>query len=90
MNRFPRVCLLSLLSAALLAVVASTAQAEVSEIRVGKIYGIAFLPLYMMQDRQILEKYLKAAGLNTKVSWATFSNGAIMNDALLAGLPPTT
>lgn len=24
-------------------------------------------------------------GLNTKVSWATFSNGAIMNDALLAG-----
>ncbi len=61
------------------------ARAEVSEVRIGRIYGIAFLPLYMMQDRQILEKHLKAAGLNAKVSWSTFSNGAIMNDALLAG-----
>src|ERR1043166_1396357 len=83
MKRWSEIALALLMTASLLA--PGMAGAEVAEVRVGKIYGIAFLPLYMMQDRQLLEKHLKAAGLDTKVSWATYSNGAVMNDSLLAG-----
>jgi hypothetical protein len=65
---------------------AATARAEVSEVKIAPSYGIAYLPLVVMEQNRLLEKHAKAAGLgDIKVSWVTISGGAGMNDALLSG-----
>ena len=68
---------------ALLAV-APFAQAEMTEIKVAKQYGISYLPLMLMEDQKLIEKYAKAAGVDVSVGWATFAGGNVMNDALLS------
>jgi sulfonate transport system substrate-binding protein len=75
-----RVCIL--LSVALAC--ASTAFAEVSELKVAKQYGISYLPLMLMEDGKLIEKHAKAAGVDVTVTWATFAGGNVMNDALLS------
>jgi NitT/TauT family transport system substrate-binding protein len=61
------------------------ARAEMAEIKVAKQYGIGYLPLMLMEDGGLIEKHAKAAGVEVKVSWATFAGGNVMNDALLSG-----
>jgi NitT/TauT family transport system substrate-binding protein len=76
---------LALAFALALAVVAQPARAEMSEIHVAQEYGISYLPLMIMQDRHLIEKHAKAAGVEVKVGWAKFAGGNVMNDALLSG-----
>ncbi len=62
------------------------ARAEVSEVKIAPSYGIAYLPLVVMEQNRLLEKHAKAAGLgDIKVTWVTISGGSGMNDALLSG-----
>jgi NitT/TauT family transport system substrate-binding protein len=56
----------------------------VAEIKVAKQYGISYLPLMLMEDQKLIEKYAKAAGTDVSVGWATFAGGNVMNDALLS------
>ena len=77
-----------LLAGALLAWQASggVARAEMSEITLAQQYGLAFLPLMVMEHQQLLEKHLRAEGLgDVKVRWIKVASGAMMNDALLGG-----
>jgi len=60
------------------------AWAELAEIKVAKQYGIGYLPLMLMEDGKLIEKYAKASGLDVTVTWATFAGGNVMNDALLS------
>jgi NitT/TauT family transport system substrate-binding protein len=60
------------------------ASAEMSELKVAKQYGISYLPLMLMEDQKLIEKYAKANGLDVTVGWATFAGGNVMNDALLS------
>ena len=76
-----RACLL--LAATLIALPA-IAWAELSEIKVAKQYGISYLPLMLMEDGKLIEKHARAAGIEVKVTWATFAGGNVMNDALLS------
>jgi len=64
---------------------ASPARAEVTEVRLARQFGIASVPVMVMQHQKLLEKHLKAAGLPTTVEWKQFSGGSTMNDALLSG-----
>src|SRR5258708_26716269 len=58
---------------------------EVREIRIAKQFGISYLPITVMEAERLVEKHAKAAGLGeVKVTWAQFSSGAPMNDALLS------
>jgi NitT/TauT family transport system substrate-binding protein len=77
-------CLAALLCAASLCASAPLARAERTEIAVAKQYGISYLPLMLMEDGNLIEKHAKAAGLEVKVTWATFAGGNVMNDALLS------
>jgi NitT/TauT family transport system substrate-binding protein len=72
------------LSAAL-ALAAFAVRAEMSEINVAQQYGIGYLPLMLMEEQKLVEKYAKAAGVDVKVNWAKFAGGNVMNDALLSG-----
>lgn len=61
------------------------AYAEMGEIHVSRQYGISYLPLMIMEDRKLIEKHAKAAGIDVTVDWSKFASGAVMNDALLSG-----
>jgi NitT/TauT family transport system substrate-binding protein len=76
-----RACVM--LIAALL-VLSSTARAELAELKVAKQYGISYLPLMLMEDGKLIEKYAKAAGLDVTVTWATFAGSNVMIDAVLS------
>jgi NitT/TauT family transport system substrate-binding protein len=68
---------------ALLAGLPAAAQAE-GTIRIAEQFGIGYLPLQMMRDRELIEKHGAEAGLDIAVEWATFSGGQAMNEALLS------
>lgn len=56
------------------------------EIRVARQYGIAYIPLMLMQDRKLIEKHAAKLGVSdVRVTWQQFTGGAVMNDALLSG-----
>ena len=62
-----------------------SAQAEVSEIAVAQQYGVAFLPLMIMQEDKLIEKHATAAGLkDLKVTWAKVAGPSAMNDGLIS------
>ena len=71
--------------AAALAFIPVSVRAEMSEINVAQQYGIAYLPLMLMEEQKLIEKHAKAAGADVKVTWAKFAGGNVMNDALLSG-----
>jgi len=69
-----------------LALLANSARAEVSELRVAIQPGISYLSLMIMQDRKLIENHAEKAGIkDLKVTWSTFAGGNVMNDALLSG-----
>lgn len=73
---------LSLLGALALPV---AAQAE-GQISIAQQFGIGYLLLHVVKDRQLIEKHAKAQGLDEiKVDWRTISGATAMNEALLAG-----
>jgi NitT/TauT family transport system substrate-binding protein len=48
--------------------------------------GVGFLPLFVMRDRQLVEKHAREAGLTElTVRWIDLGGPAVMNDALLSG-----
>ncbi len=64
----------------------STARAEVAELRITKQPSIIYLPLVVMEQNRLVEKYARAAGLGEiKVQWITFNSGGASTDALLSG-----
>jgi NitT/TauT family transport system substrate-binding protein len=61
-------------------------RAEVSELRVTRQLGLGYLQLYVTEDRKLIEKYAKAAGLgDVKVTYLPLGSPATINDAILSG-----
>jgi NitT/TauT family transport system substrate-binding protein len=81
-----KLCLVALL-AALPGCNKGPAQGEVSEVRIPTgAGGVGFLPLLVMEKRQLIEKHAKAAGIDhLRVRWINIGGPAVMNDALLSG-----
>ena len=72
------------LVAALLATPASAQQAR--EIKVTRQPSIIYMPTYVMEQQQLIEKHAAALGvLGLKVEWLVFAGGGSATDALLAG-----
>jgi len=62
------------------------ARAEVSELVVAQQYGVAFLPLMIMEREELVEKHAKAAGIDgLKTNWVKVAGPSVMNDGLLSG-----
>lgn len=59
---------------------------EVKELRIGRQIGLGYLPLYIMQDKKLIEKYAKQEGLgDVKVTYKPLASPAVINDSLLSG-----
>ena len=54
-------------------------------IRIADQFGVGYLPLHVIRDRDLLAKHGRAAGLELTAEWVKLSGGAAMNDALLSG-----
>ena len=65
---------------------AAAAQAEVTEVRMSKQFGLPYLPMIVIEAQQLIEKNAKAAGLgDVKTTWTQRAGPAAELDALLAG-----
>jgi len=73
------------LSAALLLAASPHAKAEVNELVIAQQYGVSFLPIMVMQNKNLVEKHAAAAGLkDLKTKWASVAGPAAMNDGLIS------
>ena len=62
------------------------ARAEVAEVRLGKQFGLGYLPMIVIESQKLIEKNAKAAGLgDMKVQWLQHAGPNIQLDALIAG-----
>ncbi len=83
LKRLTLLCASVLLLAAGLA---APANAEVSELRIGKQYGLPYLQLIIMEEQKLIEKHAQRAGLGgLTVVWATMGGPAALNDGLISG-----
>jgi len=63
-----------------------TAHAEVKQIHIVRQIGLGYLPLYVAQDRRLIEKHAVAAGLGeVAVSYQPLATSTMINSAVLAG-----
>ena len=75
----------SLAAAVALAAFVTTVQAEPRVVRIAKQYGIAYIPLTIMQEQKLLESEGKKLGLDLTTEWVRFTGGPPMNEALISG-----
>ncbi|HMN14403.1 MAG TPA: ABC transporter substrate-binding protein [Bellilinea sp.] len=70
----------------LIMTLAMTAHAEMNEITIAQQHGIGYLPLMIMEDKNLLEKYANNEGLSEiKINWRKFAGSNVANEALLSG-----
>jgi len=59
---------------------------EARELRLAQQYGISYLPLTVIRQQRLIERFAKDGGLGeVKVGWYQFSSATGMNDALFSG-----
>jgi NitT/TauT family transport system substrate-binding protein len=71
-------------SAALPALI-SRASGKTAQLRIAYQPGLNYLPLMVLESEKLIEAHLQRNNLTAEISWLTFSSGAPMNDAMLAG-----
>ena len=70
----------------LLASIVIPARAEQSEVTIAQQYGVAFLPLMVMERDKLLEKHARAAGLGeVSATWVKVAGPSVMNDGVVSG-----
>lgn len=63
----------------------SFSRADTGEIRIAKQYGLAYLPLIVMESEKLFEKHAAELGIATKPVYTTLGNNTAVNEALLSG-----
>jgi NitT/TauT family transport system substrate-binding protein len=61
-------------------------RAETSEVRFAQLYGLTYLPAYVVYEEKLIEKHAVRLGIPApKVTINKLSSGPVANDALLSG-----
>ena len=59
---------------------------QATSVRLGKQYGLPYLPQMVMESHKLIEKHAAALGIPTlQVGWVTLGGPGALNDALLSG-----
>lgn len=75
----------SLLAVCAAAIVGTAPAAAQTSVKIGIGFGFAFLPMYIADQLDLVEKYAKAEGLTLTANYERFSGSAAMGDAVLSG-----
>jgi sulfonate transport system substrate-binding protein len=75
----------SLIAALVVLAGPSVARAEVTEVTIAQQFGVAFLPLMLMERDGLVEKHAKALGIELKTNWQKVAGPSVINDGLLSG-----
>ena len=63
-----------------------SSSAIAATVRIAKQYGVGYLPMIVMQNRHLVERFAQKEGVNgVNVKWATVGGGATATSALLSG-----
>jgi len=85
-THMPRICAAATVALTLATGGPGVANAEVSEVRIVAQNGSNYLPLFVMQGQQLVEKQLAAKGLaSTTVAWTKLAGPSAIIDSFLAG-----
>lgn len=63
----------------------ASAGAQTQTVRIAKQFGISYLPLTIMEQKQLIEEHGKKLGLDLKTEWIQFTGGPPMNEAIISG-----
>lgn len=78
--------LASCVAAAFLVLFAGPSAAEVSELRIGKQYGLPYIQFVIMEDQQLVAKHAKLQGLNDlQVTWTTLGGPTALTEGIATG-----
>ncbi len=75
----------ALLAALALPAFTVPARAEMGEITIAEQYGVAMLPLMVMQHDKLVEKRAEAAGIPLAIKYVSVAGPSVMNDGLVSG-----
>jgi len=84
-ERFRPARLAALVALAVLAFAPASARAETKTVRIAKQFGISYLPLTVMEEKNLLQEHGRKLGLDIKTEWVQFVSGAPMNEAIISG-----
>lgn len=63
-----------------------SSRAETPTVRIAQQFGISYLPLMVIKEQRLIERFAREGGLpEPEVTWTQFSGGSAMNDALISG-----
>src|ERR1043166_5779042 len=63
----------------------AVAAAEVNQVKIGRAVSVGYLPIMVMEERKLMEKHARAAGLgDITVEYVSMTGGTQLNDALLS------
>ena len=77
--------LLRILILLIVAGLAVPARAETDKLRIGLQYGLPYMQLVILQDRDFIGARAKEAGIDLKAEFVTVSGPAVLNDSLISG-----
>jgi NitT/TauT family transport system substrate-binding protein len=77
--------LLAGLALALTIAAPAPASAEVTELRISRQPGLAYLPLMVIEEDKLVEKEAKKRGVDLRVDWIKLNGGGASVDTLLSG-----
>jgi NitT/TauT family transport system substrate-binding protein len=84
-EKFLRIRLVAAFAAAILALTPAAARAQTKTVRIAKQFGISYLPLTVMEEKNLLEEHGRKLGLDLKAEWVQFVSGTPMNEAIISG-----
>jgi NitT/TauT family transport system substrate-binding protein len=76
---------LTLVAGAISTLVSVPARADSDELRIAKQYGLAYLPLIVMENQKLYEKRAAELGISTKPVFTTLGNNTAVNESLISG-----
>ena len=62
------------------------ARAETGEVRIAQLFGVTYLPAYVVYEKQLIQKHAQRLGIPApKVTPQKLTSGPVANDALISG-----
>jgi NitT/TauT family transport system substrate-binding protein len=64
----------------------ASARAETADVRIAQLYGLTYLPAYIVYEKELIQKHAVRLGLPApKVTPQKLTSGPVANDALISG-----